>query len=508
MLLSIDILILFFFMLFLIVSERLHLRTNENTALVYMQDTKLSVAILLLCSCLALTPLPQFADILPTFVDNHHENLNRLKSLTYVFSSLPLMLLYGEQKSLLRIRKNKKSNPFDTYSPIAFISAGLGIITALSSCNFIVWFLGFETTSCSVFYLFYHGRMNNVEQPLTNDEQSLNRNNLAEPQARKADFFMLKISWLTSMFFAAVAIVILGLTGSFAFAAKNLPYQTYDNVLSHTAFILLICAFLIKIAAFPFHLWISKIFYTAKNSVCCLFACVTIPAWIYLAAHLFGSTAKDYMIHTEPVFIIIAFLNIIIAAITLNTPNLKHFIFATVSIGTGLCLFTFPELYFQNKEAILTLLLFFLMPQSLALAGIFSTINIISDRTKSGKASIVGIGKVFPALSFALLIFTLCLVGAPPFITFLSRISMISSLQSFQHTTAAVGIMISMVLMFIYIFDIIRLAYRDVKNEDTDNSNVKIGFVTLLCIALLITFSVFGEAIFNFCASTVMRSLS
>lgn len=487
---DIDILVIFVASVFLTAGEYLPSNKRNNSIISHLKKTKLSIAILLICSVFSFSSLSEGFDLSYYFTDNY-KGLNNIKSVIYGFSAIAVMILYCEQKSVLH-SKNKIPNVSDTVPSYIFVLAAFGGVLALSSGSLTTLFFGTELLSFCIFYLF------NKTKFLCTQPHSIEKTT-----AKAADFYMLKTAWLTSMGFAAVGISILGLKYGFDFSSLQKFNKSGCDWLSFLAAALLICSFFIKIAAVPFHFWLNKILYTAKNSACCLFACVALPIWIYLTAYVFGFVLPKCIFGIEPVFMIIAFMNILLPALSLNPYSLKQFTFSVLSISTGLCLFLFPGLSFQNPQAVLALLMFFLLPQSLSFAGIYAVLNIISDKSKDEDTFIQGMGKLFPALSFSLLVFILCLIGAPPFITFLSRISMISALQSSGYIISASGIILSMVLMFICAFTIIRILYRETKTEDTESSSVKPDAIVFLCLALLIIFSVFGEILFNFCTESV-----
>ena len=487
-LLDFDIFILLFFWLFLIFSE--NLRKKESAGLLYLHDIKLSVAVLVICIVFALSELPAKFDLLPAY--DSFKSMGYLKSIVYTFTALTLTVLYQEQKTLLHI-KNKVPQLSDTFSPQLFIMASMGAVIAFSSRCLIGLFLGAEILSFITFLLFYQAK--NLPS-----QQTFADTNSALIKPAPADFSMLKITWLTSTLLSAVAVIILVAKEGFCYSSPTIaPAQSLSTYLA-TSF--LICSFFIKIAAVPFHFWLNKVFYTAKNSACCLFTCITLPVSVYVAAYLFGFVLKGFATGIAPIFAVIAFLNILLPALSLNTNSIKQFIFSVSSINIGLCLFLFAGLHFQNPETVLTLFLFFLLPQSLSFIGIFAVLNVIADKFKESSDFIQGISKTFPALSFALLVFILCLIGVPPFITFLSRISLISALQGAGYTISSLGIILSMILMFIYALGVIRTLYQDVKTEDMDFSSSKPDIVILLCLTLLILLSIFGEVLFNFCIET------
>ena len=490
-----------------------HHDENKETMLIYMKITKMFISVLLICIFVAFFPLPSKLNFLNAFIFDYN-GLRNLKIAVYGFSALSLAILFYEQKASLYKKRNLINFSDYTHSPFPFIFAAAGGIIALSSRNLVFLLIGLETLSWSVFYLFYQTKKfpSSCEQTKNiqaSSEQTPKVETLKKHEnditkgSENADFFMLKISYFSSTLFLIAGIGLLGAKYGFCFSTVKIANEHDLSWISYLSFIFIICAFFLKTAIVPFHFWLNRIYEKARNSACCLFTCVAVPIFIYIFALLCSFIFPSYMTGTEPIFIAISLLSVLCPAISIRSCNLKQFATAISTVNSGLCLSIFPCLISASTPSALNTLLFFLIPQTLAFAGFFAVLNIISNG-KDNTEQFKGIARQIPFLSFSMIVFIFCLIGAPPFINFLGRINIISLLQFSGYNISAVFLIVSTVLMFMHAFTIIRIIYQDpADSNDIETPLIKVNPIILFCFCFLIFLSIFVDAFSTFCLSTV-----
>tara|TARA_Y100000590_G_scaffold465247_1_gene636990 strand:+ start:15 stop:1430 length:1416 start_codon:yes stop_codon:yes gene_type:complete len=329
---------------------------------------------------------------------------------------------------------------------ILILCSILGMLVMIGSYDLIVFYIGLELQSLSLYVL-----------------AAFNRNNIKSSEAGLKYFVL---SALSSGILLYGCSLIYGYSGStnFNVIAENILLSEYGNVFG-LVFILAGLAF--KISAVPFHMWAPDVYEGSPTSVTLFFAVVPKVAALTVFIRFLYVPFVSLIDQWQPIIIFLSLASMIFGAVSaIGQKNLKRLI-AYSSIGhmgyalAGLAVGTNSGI--QNSIIYISIYLIMNL-------GVFCCLFAMkrNDRYFDNLDDLSGLSKNHPLLSLSLLILLFSLAGIPPLAGFFAKFYIfISVIEKSMYFLAIVGL-ISTVISAFYYLRVIKIIYFDPPKEKYD----------------------------------------
>ena len=358
---------------------------------------------------------------------------------------------------------------------ILILCSILGMLVMISSYDLIVFYVGLELQSLSLYVL-----------------AAFNRNKI---QSSEAGLKYFVLSALSSGLLLYGCSLLYGFTGStnFNLISENIYSSETGNVFG-LVFILAGLAF--KISAVPFHMWAPDVYEGSPTSVTLFFAIVPKVAALTVFIRFLYVPFVNLIDQWQMIIIFISLASMIFGAVAaIGQKNLKRLI-AYSSIGhmgyalAGLAVGT--NLGIQNS--IIYICIYLVMN-----LGLFCCLFTMKRNNKyyDDLDDLSGLSKNHPIISLSMLILLFSLAGIPPTAGFFAKFYIfISVIEESMYFLAIVGLIATVVSAFYYL-KIIKIIYFDPPKEKYDQVNnfgLKIS-LTISTLLILLYFAYPGGLI-------------
>jgi NADH-quinone oxidoreductase subunit N len=360
---------------------------------------------------------------------------------------------------------DNKLNKFEY--PIIILISILGMFFMVSSNDLILFYLGLELQSLSLYIL-----------------AAIDRDNLRSSESG-IKYFVL--SALSSGLLLYGCSLLYGFTGStnFESISGELNKQNTGAIFA-MVFILVGLAF--KVSAVPFHMWTPDVYEGSPTSITSYFAAVPKVAGLAVLIKFMFIPFSNILLEWQTIIIFISIASMILGAVAaIGQKNLKrllayssigHMGYALAGIATGAI-----DGY---KSSIVYISIYVVMN-----IGVFSCLYLMKKdgEYKENIEDLSGISKKHPLLAIAFLIILFSLAGIPPLGGFFAKFYVFSSvLEQEMYTLAIIGLLTTVISAFYYL-KIIKTIYFDENNSSFDRVNNKtVSGTILISCSLLSTF--------------------
>ena len=347
--------------------------------------------------------------------------------------------------------------------PILILSATLGMMIMISSYDLIVFYMGLELQSLSLYVL-----------------ASFNRDNYRSSEAGLKYFVL---SALSSGLLLYGCSLIYGFSGStnFDLIAQNINQLNTGSIFG-IVFILVGLAF--KVSAVPFHMWAPDVYEGSPTSVTAFFAIVPKVAALTVFIRFLYVPFINLVDQWQMIIIFISLASMILGAVAaIGQTNLKRLI-AYSSIGhMGYAL---AGLATGSNEGIQSTVIY-LSIYLLMNLGIFSCIFMMKrkDIFYEDIQDLSGLSKNHPVISICLLLLLFSLAGIPPLAGFFAKFYVFMAVIKVKMYTLAILGLITTVISAFYYLRIIKIIYFDESKEIFD-ANQSLGLKIALFLSTLI----------------------
>ena len=376
-------------------------------------------------------------------LNNNFENIeifNNSFALDEFSSFMKILILVSSFFVLIMSKKyiqDINNNKFEY--PVIMLIAILGMFFMVSSNDLILFYLGLELQSLS---LYIHA--------------SIDRDNLRSSEAG-IKYFVL--SALSSGLLLYGCSLLYGFTGSTNF--QVISNNVGDiNIGTIFAMIFILVGLAFKVSAVPFHMWTPDVYEGSPTSVTSFFAIVPKIAGIAVFIRFMYSPFQNILDEWQYILVFISIASMILGAVAaINQKNIKRLIayssishmgYAIAGISTG------TESGF--KSTIIYILIYSAMN-----IGFFAFVFLMK---RSGKYiedinELSGISKNHPLAALSLLIVLFSLAGIPPLAGFFAKFYIFMSvIESGMYALAIIGLVTTVVSAFYYI-RIVKVMYFD-----------------------------------------------
>ena len=346
---------------------------------------------------------------------------------------------------------------------ILILCSILGMLVMISSYDLIVFYIGLELQSLSLYVL-----------------AAFNRNQTKSSEAGLKYFIL---SALSSGLLLYGCSLIYGFSGStnFYLISENILSSEYGNVFG-IVFILVGLAF--KIAVVPFHMWAPDVYEGSPTSVTLFFAVVPKIAALTVFIRFLYVPFVNLIDQWQMIIIFLSLASMIFGAVSaIGQKNLKRLI-AYSSIGhmgyalAGLAVGTNSGI----QSSIIYISIYVIMN-----LGIFCCLFMMKRKDKffDNLEDLAGLSKNHPLISLSLLILLFSLAGIPPMAGFFAKFYIFMSvIEQSMYFLAIVGLLSTVISAFYYL-RIIKIIYFDPPKEQYDQDH-NFGLKISLTIATLL----------------------
>ena len=371
-----------------------------------------------------------------------------------------------------------KNNKFEY--PIIVLLSILGMFFMVSSNDLILFYLGLELQSLSLYIL-----------------ASIDRDNLKSSEAG-IKFFVL--SALSSGLLLYGCSLLYGFTGStnFEVIASNTADSTIGIIFA-MVFILVGLAF--KVSAVPFHMWTPDVYEGSPTSVTSFFSVVPKVAGIVIFIRFMYLPFQEILDQWKYILVFISIASMILGAVAaIGQNNIKRLIaYSSIGhIGYAIAGMT-PGTENGFKSTLIYISIYAVMN-----IGVFACIFLMKRNGKyiEDIQELSGASKNHPLMSLSLLIILSSLAGIPPMAGFFAKFYVFMAvIESGMFTLAVIGLVTTVVSAFYYIRIIKIMYFDDPKKPFEELKDFGIyGSLIVSCIFLVSFFlypSIFNEIISN-----------
>ena len=369
---------------------------------------------------------------------------------------------------------DNKLNKFEY--PIIVLLSILGMFFMVSANDLILFYLGLELQSLSLYIL-----------------ASIDRDSLRSTESG-IKYFVL--SALSSGLLLYGCSLLYGFTGStnFDLIASQLVKENTGAVFA-MVFILVGLAF--KVSAVPFHMWTPDVYEGAPTSITSFFAVVPKVAGLALLIKFMFIPFSNILLEWQTIIIFISIASMILGAVAamiqknfkrlLAYSSIGHIGYALAGVATGAIS--------GYQSATVYISIYVIMN-----IGAFSCLYLLKKdgKYKENISDLSGISKKNPLLAISLLIILFSLAGIPPLGGFFAKFYVfVAVLEKEMYVLAIIGLLTTVLSAFYYL-KIIKTIYFDdnfIVFETSKNRTAQVSIFT--SCAILTTFFLYPSILSN-----------
>ena len=360
--------------------------------------------------------------------------------------------------------------------PIIILLSILGMFFMVSSNDIILFYLGLELQSLSLYIL-----------------ASIDRDNLKSSESG-IKYFVL--SALSSGLLLYGCSLLYGFTGStnFDLIADELGKENTGAVFA-MVFILVGLAF--KVSAVPFHMWTPDVYEGAPTSITSYFAVVPKVAGLAVLIKFMLIPFSKILMEWQTIIIFISIASMILGAVAaIGQKNIKrllayssigHIGYALAGVATGVISGYESSIVYISIYVVMNL-------------GAFSCLYLLKKdgEYKENISDLSGISKKHPILAISFLVILFSLAGIPPLGGFFAKFYVFTAVVEQQmYALAIIGLLTTVISAFYYL-KIIKTIYFDDSVISFDNTKNKFAQLSIfISCSILLTFFLYPSVLSN-----------
>ena len=365
--------------------------------------------------------------------------------------------------------------------PIIILLSILGMFFMVSSNDIILFYLGLELQSLSLYIL-----------------ASMDRDNLKSSESG-IKYFVL--SALSSGLLLYGCSLLYGFTGStnFDLIADQL---NKDNTGAVFAMVFILVGLAFKVSAVPFHMWTPDVYEGAPTAITSYFAVVPKVAGFAVLIKFMLIPFSNILAEWQTIIIFMSIASMILGSVAaIGQKNIKrllayssigHIGYALAGVATGVAS--------GYESAIIYIAIYVIMN-----IGAFSCLYLLKKdgEYKENISDLSGISKKHPILAISFLLILFSLAGIPPLGGFFAKFYVFTAvLEQQMYTLAIIGLLTTVISAFYYL-KIIKTIYFDDSLITFDPTKNIFAQVSILISCGIITTFFLYPAIFNDLASSL-----
>ena len=359
--------------------------------------------------------------------------------------------------------------------PIIILLSILGMFFMVSSNDIILFYLGLELQSLSLYIL-----------------ASMDRDNLKSSESG-IKYFVL--SALSSGLLLYGCSLLYGFTGSTNFDLIT-DQLNKDNTGAVFAMVFILVGLAFKVSAVPFHMWTPDVYEGAPTAITSYFAVVPKVAGFAVLIKFMLIPFSNILAEWQTIIIFMSIASMILGSVAaIGQKNIKrllayssigHIGYALAGVATGVVS--------GYESAIIYIAIYVIMN-----IGAFSCLYLLKKdgEYKENISDLSGISKKHPILAISFLLILFSLAGIPPLGGFFAKFYVFTAvLEQQMYALAIIGLLTTVISAFYYL-KIIKTIYFDdslITFDPTKNIFAKVSI--LISCGIITTFFLY-PAIFN-----------
>ena len=360
--------------------------------------------------------------------------------------------------------------------PIIILLSILGMFFMVSSNDIILFYLGLELQSLSLYIL-----------------ASIDRDNLKSSESG-IKYFVL--SALSSGLLLYGCSLLYGFTGStnFDLIAGELGK---DNTGAVFAMVFILVGLAFKVSAVPFHMWTPDVYEGAPTSITSYFAVVPKVAGLAVLIKFMFIPFSKILMEWQTIIIFISIASMILGAVAaIGQKNIKrllayssigHIGYALAGVATGVISGYESSIVYISIYVVMNL-------------GAFSCLYLLKKdgEYKENISDLSGISKKHPILALSFLVILFSLAGIPPLGGFFAKFYVFTAVvEQKMYALAIIGLLTTVISAFYYL-KIIKTIYFDDSVISFDNTKNKFAqFSIFISCSILLTFFLYPSILSN-----------
>ena len=377
-----------------------------------------------------------------------------------------LVILSGVFVMSVSLKYLKINNILKIEFPILILSSILGMIVMISSNDLIVFYMGLELQSLSLYVL-----------------ASFNKDNILSSESGLKYFIL---SALSSGLLLYGCSLIYGFSGSTNFIqiSENIDINQYSLTFG-IVFILVGLAF--KISAVPFHMWAPDVYQGSPTPVTLFFAILPKVAALTVLIKILYVPFLNLIEQWQMIVIFLSIASMIFGAVAaIGQKNLKRLIAYSSISHMG---YTIAGLSTGTNEGIQSSIIYISIYVVMNL-GFFCCLLMLKRDGKYYETveDMSGLSKNHPMLSFSLLLILFSLAGIPPLAGFFAKFYVFMAVIKSEMYFLAITGLLSTVIAAFYYLRIIKIIYFDPEKEKFDTHHNLALKVSLFITTIFILF--------------------
>ena len=360
--------------------------------------------------------------------------------------------------------------------PIIILLSILGMFFMVSSNDIILFYLGLELQSLSLYIL-----------------ASIDRDNLRSSESG-IKYFVL--SALSSGLLLYGCSLLYGFTGStnFDLIADQL---IKDNTGAVFAMVFVLVGLAFKVSAVPFHMWTPDVYEGAPTSITSYFAVVPKVAGLAVLIKFMFIPFSNILSEWQLIIIFISIASMILGAVAaIVQKNIKRLL-AYSSIGhVGYALAGVATGVISGYESSIIYISIYVVMN----IGAFSCLYLLKKdgEYRENISDLSGLSKKQPLLAISFLVILFSLAGIPPLAGFFAKFYVFTAvIEQKMYALAIIGLLTTVISAFYYL-RIIKIIYFDdsaISFDPVKNNVAK--FSVLISCGILITFFLYPAILNN-----------
>ncbi len=376
-------------------------------------------------------------------------------------------------------------NKIDKFEyPIIILISILGMFFMVSSNDLILFYLGLELQSLSLYIL-----------------ASIDRDNIRSSESG-IKYFVL--SALSSGLLLYGCSLLYGFTGSTNFDQIAVELSK-ENTGAIFAMVFILVGLAFKVSAVPFHMWTPDVYQGAPTSITSFFAVVPKVAGLALMIKFMLVPFSKIVVEWQTIIIFISIASMILGAVAaIVQTNIKRLL-AYSSIGhIGYALAGVATGSISGYESTIIYISIYVVMN----IGAFSCLYLMKkeNQYKENISDLSGISKRHPILAISFLIILFSLAGIPPLAGFFAKFYIFTSvLEQKMYALAIIGLLSTVVSAFYYLRIIKTIYFDDSVSTFEMTSNKSARATVMVSCIFIITFFLYPSVLNNIINSLFMN---
>ncbi len=305
--------------------------------------------------------------------------------------------------------------------------------------------------------------------------------------------------------------LIFGATGTTSLAgiAANIASHQAGMTLLALGAALVFVGFAFKVAVVPFQMWTPDVYQGAPSAVTAFMAVGAKAAGFAALIRIFVAAFPPLATQITPIIWVIAALTMFLGNIVaVAQTNIKRMLAYSSIAHAGYILMALVPFGQPDVAPVsISAALFYLFSYALTNFGAWAVVIALEKAEGKGLKleDYAGLGKKYPALAAAMVVFMLSFTGVPPTLGFVGKFYLFRAVLDGGYVSLAViGVLTSLISAFYYLRVVVIMYMRD--GDPVARSERWLNLTTGLTALATVGLSIFASPIFHWASQAILSS--